>query len=70
MKTYKILAITLATATLTSCSLYKNYERPAEITTDGIYGDALSGDSIGMGDIQWHTVPENRSKIPRMKYDP
>ena len=53
MKVYKILTITLAAVTLNSCGVYKNYERPAEITTEGIYGDAISGDSIGMGDIQW-----------------
>lgn len=53
MKVYKVLTIALATVTFTSCSVYKNYERPVEITTDGIYGDALSGDSLGMGDIEW-----------------
>ena len=53
MKVYKIFTITLAAVTLNSCGVYKNYERPAEITTEGIYGDAISGDSIGMGDIQW-----------------
>lgn len=53
MKTRNILSFVLAAALLSSCSLYKNYERPASIQADGIYGDALSGDSLGMGDIQW-----------------
>ncbi len=53
MKTFKIMTIALTTAILSSCGVYKNYERPAEITADGIYGDAISGDSLGMGDIEW-----------------
>ena len=56
MKAYKILAITLATALLGSCGVYKSYERPASISADGIYGDAQSGDSTGLGDIEWRQV--------------
>lgn len=56
MKAYKILTIALATALMSSCGVYKSYERPASINTDGIYGDALSGDSTGLGDIEWHQV--------------
>lgn len=56
MKAYKILTITLATALMSSCGVYKSYERPASINTEGIYGDALSGDSTGLGDIEWHQV--------------
>ncbi len=56
MKAYKILTIALAAGLMTSCGVYKSYERPAEIKTDGIYGDALSGDSTGLGDIEWHQV--------------
>ena len=56
MKAYKILTITLATALMSSCGVYKSYERPASITAEGIYGDALSGDSTGLGDNEWHQV--------------
>ena len=56
MKAYKILTIALATALMSSCGVYKSYERPASINTEGIYGDALSGDSTGLGDIEWHQV--------------
>lgn len=56
MKANKILTIALAAGLMTSCGVYKSYERPAEIKTDGIYGDAQSGDSTGLGDIEWHQV--------------
>lgn len=56
MKAYKILTIALATALMSSCGVYKSYERPASINTEGIYGDALSGDYTGLGDIEWHQV--------------
>lgn len=56
MKAYKILTIALATALMSSCGVYKSYERPASINTEGIYGDALSGDSTSLGDIEWHQV--------------
>ena len=41
---------------LSSCSLYKNYQRPADIKTDGIYGNAQSGEEKGLGDIQWREI--------------
>ena len=41
---------------LSSCSLYKNYERPADISAEGIYGDAQSGDSLGLGDLKWREI--------------
>ncbi|MDE5787992.1 MAG: TolC family protein, partial [Bacteroidaceae bacterium] len=41
---------------LTSCGVYKNYERPDDIKVDGIYGSAQSGDSLGFGDLNWRTV--------------
>lgn len=54
MKKYIIIA--LAAASLSSCGVLKNYERPADIHTDGIYGDAQSGDSLGMGDLKWREI--------------
>ena len=52
MKFNKIAIITLAAAMMSSCGVYKNYERPNEITVNGIYGNAESGDSLGFGDLQ------------------
>lgn len=56
MRTINILKVALTAALLSSCSLYKNYQRPADISTDGIYGDAQSGDEKGLGDIQWREI--------------
>lgn len=41
---------------VSSCGIYKNYERPDDIKVDGIYGRALSGDSLGLGDLSWRDV--------------
>ena len=56
MRTSNILKAALAAALLSSCSLFKNYERPADINTDGIYGDAQSGGEQGLGDIRWREI--------------
>lgn len=41
---------------MSSCGVYKNYERPTDISVEGIYGTALSGDSLGLGDLSWREV--------------
>lgn len=46
----------LFTILVSSCGVYKNYERPDDIKVDGIYGRALSGDSLGLGDLSWREV--------------
>ncbi|MBQ8051238.1 MAG: TolC family protein [Bacteroidaceae bacterium] len=56
MKAIRLIVISTLALTLSSCGLYKNYERPTEISTDGIYGDAQSGDSLGLGDLAWREV--------------
>lgn len=57
MKRISYLALSTSFAVLLSgCGIYKNYERPADITVDGIYGDAQSGDSLGLGDLSWREV--------------
>lgn len=40
---------------MSSCGVYKNYERPAEIKVDGIYGDAQDG-TRSMGELKWREV--------------
>lgn len=57
MKRISYLALSTSFAVLLSgCGIYKNYERPADITVDGIYGSAQSGDSLGLGDLSWREV--------------
>ena len=41
---------------LSSCSLYKNYERPAGIITDGIYGDMQTAGDNSLGDLKWRDI--------------
>lgn len=49
-----LFIIIFASISLTSCGLYKNYERPDDIRTDGLYGAAQVGtDSPGLGAKAW-----------------
>ena len=41
---------------LSSCSLYKNYERPDGIITDGIYGDMQTAGDNSLGDLGWRDI--------------
>ena len=41
---------------MSSCSLYKNYERPADIITDGIYGDMQTAGDNSLGDLKWRDI--------------
>ena len=46
----KIIMTMTTAALLSSCGLYKSYERPADIQTDGLYrsDNTQSGDSLGL----------------------
>ena len=67
-----IIILSLAALSLTGCGVMKNYDReevaqPIDIET--LYGDALSGDSLGLGDLQWReffTDPTLQSLIERV----
>ncbi len=56
MKITKIITLAALTFTLSSCGLFKNYERPKDVSANGIYGPYQSGDSLGMGDLSWRQV--------------
>ena len=47
-----ILILGLATL-LTSCSIYKKYSRPEEISTKDLYGNIEKADTTTMADISW-----------------
>ena len=49
----KILLTILVVATLSGCSIYKKYSRPAEITTDNLYGEVVSQDTTTLADVSW-----------------
>ena len=50
------LGVGLLILFLSSCGVFKNYERPNDINVEGIYGSAQSGDSLGLGDLAWREV--------------
>lgn len=50
----KILIVCFAAA-MTSCGIYKNYQRP-DVVTDGLYGTAETADSTTLGDISWQEM--------------
>ncbi len=63
MKTRNIFYLMCATAFLSSCHIYKAYERPEEINADGIYRDAVSltdtlavSDTTTIGNLPWQEV--------------
>ena len=49
----KIVLILSLVAVLTSCSIYKKYSRPENISTDNLYGNAEKADTTTMADISW-----------------
>ncbi len=59
MKTTHLSIMIVAAALLCSCNLYKNYERPADISTDNLYGSQTGAGeetATGLGDQPWRTV--------------
>lgn len=52
MKYRQIITFTLLSVLLSGCGIYRNYERPADIKTDGLYGVETT-DSVSLGDLSW-----------------
>lgn len=46
----------IAAILMSSCGVLKNYERPMNIRTEGIYGELQCGDSSGLGDLPWRKI--------------
>ena len=49
----KILLILGIATLLTSCSIYKKYSRPEDISTKNLYGNIEKADTTTMADISW-----------------
>ena len=52
-----------AAAFLSGCNIYRQYHRPEEINTDGLYRDTVSAadplsqqDTVNMGNLPWREV--------------
>ena len=58
----QIIYMVCATALLSSCHIYKAYDRPDTISTDDIYRDpvsateTLAADTTNMGNIPWKDI--------------
>ena len=68
----QILYMVCATALLSSCHIYKSYDRPEDITTSGLYrdpiaeNDTLVSDTTNFGNLPWievFTDPQLQSLI-------
>lgn len=63
-----LISIALLGALMSSCGLYKNYERPADIKTDGLYGEMQTAGDNSLGDLSWRdmfTDPKLQQLIER-----
>ncbi len=55
----KILYITMCVLLLSSCHIYRQYERPEELPVDSLYRGAeeyTTGDSLTWGDLPWEEI--------------
>ncbi len=58
----KIITLMCASALLSSCHIYKAYDRPEDITTEGLYrdttavNDTLASDTANFGNMPWREV--------------
>lgn len=58
----KTICLMCAAALLSSCHIYKSYERPEDITAEGLYrdtvadGDVLASDTANFGNLPWKEV--------------
>ncbi|MBR6032952.1 MAG: TolC family protein [Bacteroidaceae bacterium] len=56
MKRISLFHFFIFSLLLSSCTLYKNYERPDGIITDGIYGDMQTAGDNSLGDLGWRDL--------------
>jgi NodT family efflux transporter outer membrane factor (OMF) lipoprotein len=56
MKRISLFHFLIISFLMSSCQLYKNYERPSDIITDGIYGDMQTAGDNSLGDLGWRDI--------------
>ena len=56
MKRISLFHFLIISLLMSSCQLYKNYERPNDIITDGIYGDMQTAGDNSLGDLGWRDL--------------
>ena len=55
----KIIYIIMCMALLSSCHIYRNYQRPEDLPVDSLYQDmngSGADDSLTLGDLPWQEV--------------
>ena len=53
----KLFIVVLAAVSLSSCGIYNKYQRPADIRTEGLYGqEAGAGDTASIASLSWREV--------------
>ncbi|MDO4165421.1 MAG: TolC family protein [Bacteroides sp.] len=55
----QLIPITLAALLLSSCGIYNKYQRPEDITTDGLYGqdvEAQADDTASIASLSWREL--------------
>ena len=56
----KIIYMILCMAAMSSCHIYRNYQRPEGLPTDSLYRDTANGpseeDSLTLGDLPWQEM--------------
>ena len=53
----KVIFCLAAVSLLNSCSIYKSYQRPDSVTTDGIFRDAVAADSVASDSASFGNMP-------------
>lgn len=56
MKRISLFHFLIISFLMSSCQLYKNYERPSDIITDGIYGEMQTAGDNSLGDLKWRDI--------------
>ena len=59
MNMKKIIYIIMCMALLSSCHIYRNYQRPEDLPVDSLYQDmngSGADDSLTLGDLPWQEV--------------
>ena len=61
MHNAKFIIGIVAMSLLSSCGLYKKYERPTDVEVKGIMRGAETADSLTFGDVAWREVLQTHS---------
>ena len=70
----QIITLMCATALLSSCHIYKSYDRPEDITAAGLYrdttavNDTLAADTANFGNLPWSFLEQLAQQLLTRKH--